>query len=162
MNNPTTAAEPQSPAVSPMAIAEAMLAKDAASKLLNMQIREADVGRAALAMEITEEMVNGHGSCHGGMIFCLADTTFATACNSHNRVTVGSACHIDYIRPGYIGDTLTATAVEQILAGRNGIYDITICNQYDEVIAVFRGRSRTIKGEVINTSESQDLSHTSS
>lgn len=154
MSNPSTIAEPQAPAVSPMAIAEAMLDRDAASKLLNMQIREADVGRAALAMEVTEEMVNGHGSCHGGMIFCLADTAFATACNSHNRVTVGSACHIDYIWPAYIDDTLTATAVEQTLAGHNGIYDITISNQHDEVIAMFRGRSRTIQGEVISTTRS--------
>jgi len=127
----------------------AMWPKDAASQLLGIRFLAIGPGRAQLEMTVRPEMVNGHLLCHGGLIFTLADSAFAYACNSYNKNTVASACHIDFLAPARIGDTLVAEALEQSLAGRTGVYDVTVKNQSGKTIALFRGKSHRIEGEVI-------------
>ncbi len=98
-------------------------------------------------MTISEPMVNGHGTCHGGFIFSLADSAFAFACNSYNQRTVAQHCSITFLAPGKLGDRLVAKAGEASRMGRSGIYDIDVFNQDGVKIAIFRGHSRTVKGE---------------
>lgn len=139
--------------VDPQALADeigrVMYAADSASQGLGMQLQQVSPGKAAMSMRIRADMLNGHRTCHGGLIFSLADSAFAFACNSRNVSTVASGCTIDFLAPAYEGDVLTAVAEERSLAGRTGIYDITVTNQEDRAIAVFRGRSYRIKGQVI-------------
>ena len=132
-----------------LACAKAMYARDHAALMLEMKIEEVQPGYAKLSMLVRQDMCNGHAICHGGMIFSLADTAFAYACNSYNQVTVAGGCNIEYIAPGHLDDTLYAEAKEVTVQGRNGIYDVTISNQDGKAIAFFRGKSRQIKGEVI-------------
>ena len=94
-------------------------------------------------------MLNGHDICHGGLIFTLADSTFAYACNSRNLNTVAAGCSIEFLKSGKAGDVLTCEGVERVLQGRHGIYDMTVTNQDGEVVAMFRGKSTQIKGNVI-------------
>ncbi|ROS42772.1 acyl-CoA thioesterase [Amycolatopsis thermoflava] len=127
--------------------AQAMFADDVASKSLGIELVEADGGRAVARMTVTEQMVNGHAIAHGGYIFLLADTTFACACNSHGPVTVAAGAEISFVASARLGDRLIATAEERTRYGRNGIYDVTVHRETGagrEVIAEFRGRSRTI------------------
>jgi acyl-CoA thioesterase len=130
------------------ATATAMWARDSTAQALGMKIVRVTPGRALLTMQVRKDMTNGHHICHGGMIFSLADTAFAYACNSYNRNTVASACHIDYLAPANEGETLEAEAVERSLAGRTGVYDITV-RVGERNIALFRGKSYRISGEVI-------------
>ena len=122
-------------------VREVMLADDAATKMLGMQIAEVGPGRAVATMTVRADMLNGFALCHGGLIATLADSAFAYACNSYNEVTVASGFGIDILKSAKLGDVLTATAEEASLAGRTGLYDITVRNQHDELIAMFRGRS---------------------
>jgi acyl-CoA thioesterase len=131
------------------AVAAAMFARDPASRGLGMTIDAVAPGYARMSMTIREDMLNGHGSCHGGFIFTLADSAFAFACNSHNMNTVGAGCSIDYLAPGGLHDVLTATAVEQALAGKSGVYDVKVSNQDGRTIALFRGKSHRVSGEVV-------------
>lgn len=131
------------------ATAAAMWARDRAAQALGMKIVRVAPGRALLTMEVRSDMVNGHHICHGGMIFSLADTAFAYACNSYNRNTVASACHIDFLAPAKEGEMLEAEAVEQSLSGRTGVYDITVRTAHGRTVALFRGKSYRINGEVI-------------
>ena len=135
--------------VSPDACSAAMNEKDYASKALGIQIVSSASGRSVLSMSVRQDMLNGLGACHGGMIFSLADTAFAHACNSGNKPTVASGCTIDYIAPGKQGDMLTAHAVERSRSGRTGIYDVEVFNQNKQLIAVFRGRSYQLKGTLV-------------
>jgi acyl-CoA thioesterase len=128
------------------ACAKAMWDLDTASQNLGMRIERIAPGEATLSMEITDKMSNGHGNCHGGYIFTLADSAFAFACNGYNQLTVAQNCSISYISPGKIGDRLTAVAREISRKGRSGIYDISISNQSGDLVAEFRGLSRTVKG----------------
>ncbi|MET0312035.1 MAG: hydroxyphenylacetyl-CoA thioesterase PaaI [Burkholderiaceae bacterium] len=131
-------------------VGEAMWSTDTASKdTMGMQLVECAPGRAVLRMEVRELHLNGHRICHGGFIFTLADSTFAFACNSHNKVTVAAGCSIEFLRPGQLGDVLTCEGVEQVLQGRHGIYDMKVSNQRGEVVAMFRGKSASIQGNVI-------------
>ena len=107
-------------------------------------------GRARMRMHVREKHLNGHGICHGGFIFTLADSTFAFACNSHNKNAVAAAASIEFLKPAQLGDVLTCTGVEQVLNGRHGVYDMTVHNQHDDVIALFRGKSAQIQGMVVN------------
>jgi acyl-CoA thioesterase len=102
-----------------------------------------------MRMKVRPQMLNGHQICHGGLIFTLADSTFAFACNSHNKVTVAAGCSIDFLKPAHEGDVLTCEGVEQMLQGRHGIYDMKVTNQRGEVVAMFRGKSASIQGTVI-------------
>ena len=138
------------PAALAARVGEAMFAVDAASKdFLQMELLACEPGRARLRMTVREPMLNGHKICHGGLIFTLADSTFAYACNSHNKVTVASGCSIEFLKPAHLGDVLTCEGVEQMLQGRHGIYDMKVTNQRAEVVALFRGKSTSIQGTVV-------------
>ena len=100
-------------------------------------------------MTVREPMLNGHKICHGGLIFTLADSTFAFACNSRNKVTVAAGCSIEFLKPAHLGDVLTCEGVEQLLQGRHGVFDMKVTNQRGEVVAMFRGKSAQIQGTVI-------------
>ena len=127
-------------------VRDCMLASDRASKSLGMRIVEVGPGRAVLEMEVRESMVNGHDLCHGGLIATLAASAFAFACNSYNELTVASGFSIDLLAPGKLGDVLTARCTEVSKSGRTGVYDAVVSNQRGERVAVFRGRSYTMKG----------------
>ena len=129
--------------------AEAMWSEDEASRGLGMQMVDVLPGRATLQMAVRPDMANGHGICHGGFTFALADSAFAFACNSHNARTVAVACDITYVGPVHEGDLLVAEAVERSLVGRNGIYDVTV-RVGARVVAEFRGRSRRIAGTLVD------------
>jgi acyl-CoA thioesterase len=130
--------------------ADAMWAEDKASQALGMSIEAIGPGHAVLAMTVGPTMVNGHGLCHGGYIFTLADSAFAFACNSHGQRCVAQQCQITYVAPGRLGMRLVATAQERHRAERSGIYDITVRDDASgTVIAEFRGHSRTIAGSLL-------------
>lgn len=126
--------------------ADTMWAKDKASHWLGAQIDEIDAGRAVLSMVVQDHHLNGHGICHGGYIFTLADTAFAFACNSYNKLVVAQQNTITYLSPGKVNERLTATAVEASLTGRSGVYDVTVTGEDGRKVALFRGLSRQISG----------------
>ncbi|MGE0582827.1 MAG: hydroxyphenylacetyl-CoA thioesterase PaaI [Steroidobacteraceae bacterium] len=119
----------------------AMYAEDRVSQALGMQVAEVHPGAARVTMVVRADMVNGHHVCHGGVIFALADSAFAFACNSYGAMTVAAGATIDFLRPVRIGDHLVAVAVERSQGRRTGVYDVTVQNQAGETVALFRGRS---------------------
>ena len=121
-----------------------MLDDDLASSSLGIALVDAGPGHATVRMTITDTMVNGHALAHGGYVFLLADTAFACACNSHGPVTVAAGADITFVAAARLGDELTARAEERVVYGRSGIYDVTV-TRGDDVIAEFRGRSRTLR-----------------
>lgn len=127
--------------------AEAMWAEDRASRWLGMDLEHVAPGRARLALKVDAHHCNGHGICHGGFTFTLADSAFAFACNSYNQATVAQQNAITFCAPARQGDHLTAEATEVTRAGRSGVYDVTVTNQDGTLIAVMRGNSRTVKGQ---------------
>ena len=131
------------------ACARAMWAEDQASQSLGMRIERIAPGEAVLTMTVAERMVNGHGICHGGFIFTLADSAFAFACNTYDRRTVAQHCAVTFIAPSRLGEVLSAHALEVSRAGRSGIYDVTVTGEGGAVVAEFRGHSRTIKGSLL-------------
>lgn len=137
------------PAALARTVAHAMYAADAASQALGMRLDDIGPGHATLTMPVRGDMLNGHRTCHGGFIFSLADSAFAFACNSRNASTVASGCTIDFLAPAREGDVLTATARERSLAGRTGVYDVIVNNQDGQAVALFRGRSYRIKGQIV-------------
>ncbi|MFD0657776.1 hydroxyphenylacetyl-CoA thioesterase PaaI [Thermocatellispora tengchongensis] len=120
-----------------------MFDADVASRSLGIELLHAGDGRAAARMVVTAAMLNGHAIGHGGYVFLLADTTFACACNSRGPVTVAAGAEITFVRPVREGDVLVAEAAERTTYGRSGVYDVTV-RRGDEVVAEFRGHSRTI------------------
>lgn len=128
---------------------QAMWSRDNATHALGMELVSISPGRAVLRMKVRSDMVNGHHICHGGLIFTLADSAFAYACNSYNLNTVASGCSIDFLAPGREDDVLEATAVERSAAGRTGVYDVEVKVLGAQTVALFRGKSYRIKGEVI-------------
>ena len=131
-------------------VGESMFDVDTASKdTMGMQLISCEPGRAVIQMTVKEMHLNGHKICHGGFIFTLADSTFAFACNSYNKVAEAAGCSIEFLKPGQLGDVLTCVGQEQTLSGRHGIYDMKVTNQKGEVIAMFRGKSAQIQGTVI-------------
>ena len=141
------------PGASPLDTAQrvsaAMYANDRATRALGITLVDTAPGHATLAMTVREDMLNGHDICHGGLIATLADSAFAFACNSYNEVTVASGFAIELLAPGRLGDRLVARCAEVSRAGRTGVYDTEVRNQRDERIAMFRGRSYTIKGKPV-------------
>jgi acyl-CoA thioesterase len=137
----------------PKEVADSMYARDRASQWLGLNIVEMRAGFAQMTMEVKPHMANGHDLGHGGLTFALADSAFAFACNSYNINAVAAACSIEFLAPTRVGDVLTATAQEQALSGRNGVYDVRVTNQRNEVVALFRGKSTQIRGSVIPESE---------
>ncbi len=124
--------------------ADTMWAGDAASRMLGLSIRAVGPGSATVAMSVREDMINGWGLCHGGLVAALADSAFAVACNSHGTVTVASGFDITLLEPARLGDELVAVARERALRGRSGLYDVTVTRSSDQVvIAEFRGRSHS-------------------
>ena len=121
-----------------------MYADDAASRALGIVISDVAAGTAVASMKVREDMVNGHGICHGGYVFTLADTAFAFACNTYDDATVAAGADITFLQPVPAGSDLTATAVERARRGRSGLYDVTVRTQAGEAVAEFRGRSRSL------------------
>lgn len=130
-------------------VAVEMFAADRASQALGMRVETVGPGRATVTMTVRDDMVNGHATCHGGIIFLLADSTFAFACNSYNRKTVAQGCSIEYLAPAHAGDVLRASGVERSRSGRTGVYDIEVRDQHERVVALFRGKSYRIDGHVV-------------
>jgi acyl-CoA thioesterase len=148
-----SAATPGATAGAAQALAErtalALFARDRASQALGMRLDAVAPGRARLLMRVRGDMVNGHGLCHGGIVFALADSAFAFACNSYNDSTVAAAASVDYLAGAREGDELIAEASELWRTRRNGLYEIVVSNQRGERIALFRGRSYRIDGQIL-------------
>jgi acyl-CoA thioesterase len=124
--------------------AEAMYAKDVASQGLGITIDGVGPGTARATMTVRDDMLNGHGICHGGYTFTLADTAFAFACNTYGEATVGAGADATFLAPIHAGTTLIAIATERARRGRSGLYDVTVATEAGEVVAEFRGRSRSL------------------
>ena len=124
-------------------VAETMYANDRASQTLGIKIDIPEPGTAVATMTVREDMVNGFDICHGGLVFTLADTAFAFACNAYDDLTVAASASIELLRPAHRGDVLRAIADEEHRGRRTGFYTIRVTNQDDELIALFRGRSRS-------------------
>ncbi|HFB54711.1 MAG TPA: hydroxyphenylacetyl-CoA thioesterase PaaI [Hellea balneolensis] len=123
---------------------QTMLDEDQASKAMGMELQTIQPGYAEVSMNIREDMVNGHNTAHGGIVFSLADTAFACACNSHNVVNVAASCQINFMRPALLGDVLLAKATELSLGRRSGVYDVHVTNQAGKLVAVFRGHAMSL------------------
>ncbi|MGH8135855.1 MAG: hydroxyphenylacetyl-CoA thioesterase PaaI [Steroidobacteraceae bacterium] len=130
--------------------AEKLYGSDQASQMLGMTIVSVAPGSARVTMRVRPDMVNGHDICHGGLIFALADSAFAFACNSHGHNTVAAGAAIEFLVPGRKGDLLTASATERWRAGRSGIYEIEVRNERGDAIALFRGRSHQVAGRLVD------------
>ncbi|NNM96569.1 MAG: hydroxyphenylacetyl-CoA thioesterase PaaI [Candidatus Dormibacteraeota bacterium] len=133
----------------PQGLAESSTARmwtsDAASQQLGMKLELVAPGRAVLRMSVTSAMINGHGICHGGYIFTLADSAFACACNTYGETVVAAGADITFISPARLGEELAATASERFRGGRSGLYDVTVVAGTERrLVAEFRGRSRTL------------------
>lgn len=128
--------------------AQTMWSNDNASRDAGLQLIEVAPGRAVFSMTVESRHTNGHGICHGGYIFLLADTAFAFACNSYNQASVAQQNAITYTAPASLGDVITAIATEQSRKGRSGVYDARVTNQNNDLIALFRGNSRTLGKEL--------------
>jgi len=133
--------------------AEILWPEDNASIGMGMELLAVGPGTATLRMTIRPDMTNCHGTCHGAYIFAVADTAFAYACNSFNQRAVAAGADIDYLAPARAGDVLTARGRALQQGDRRGIYDIEVTNQDDDVIAVFRGRSARIHGQLFDSGE---------
>jgi len=147
--------------LSPQALAEAVGQAigtgDLAGQALGLNLEKIAPGFAQVGMTVRPDMVNAHGTCHGGVIFTLADMAFAYACNSANHSTVAAGADIDFLAPARPGDVLTATARESAQAGRLGVYDMEVRNQEGKLIALCRGRSCRIQGSVISTPPAEHI-----
>ena len=130
------------------AAAGAMWSRDVAAQHLGIRLEWVRLGASEMTMTVRAEMSNGHGICHGGYIFTLADTCMAYAGNSRNAVSVAQTASITYVAPGKLGERLTATAEERSHSGRTGIYDVAVRGEDGRIVAVFRGITQRIKGEV--------------
>jgi len=126
------------------ACADAMWTDDRASQGLGMHIEEIAANRAVLSMTVAPAMVNGHGTCHGGFLFTLADSAFAFACNTDNQKRVAAHCSVTFLAPAVLGDRLIATAEQRAEAGRSGLYDVRVATDGGQLIAEFRGLCRSL------------------
>ena len=152
MSMPVAPTGPETPALAPTPrqIADTMFAADRASReFMQLELVDCTAGRASMRMTVRAGQLNGHQICHGGFIFTLADSTFAFACNSHNRNAVAAGASIEFLKPAHEGDVLTCVGQEQTLQGRHGVYDMKVTNQRGDVVAMFRGKSAQISGTVI-------------
>ena len=132
------------------ACARLMWANDRASKEMGLELGKVTPGEASVHLTVKPHMLNGHGVCHGGLIFAMADTAFAFACNSMNRQAVAMHCSISFIEKVSAGTRLSARAIGRATYGRNGIFDVTVTDDQGAKMAEFRGYSRTIGGEWVN------------
>jgi acyl-CoA thioesterase len=136
--------------------ARAMWARDAASRGMGMELGPVGPGRAELSMTVQPQHLNGHGICHGGYIFSLADSAFAFACNSENSLAVAQENQITFLSPGRAGERLTARAEEQARAGRSGVYDVRVTGEDGRTVALMRGLSRRTAGQHFDEDQDQD------
>ena len=139
------------------ACADTMYADDRASVALGIEMVDVSVGRTVMAMTVREDMVNSHDICHGGLIFTLADSAFAFACNSENHNTVAAGARVEFLAPGRLGDRLTAVAEQVSQGGRTGIYDVSVTNQLGKTVALFRGNSHRIGGAVVDATTGEPV-----
>jgi acyl-CoA thioesterase len=139
------------------ACADSMYSRDSAARELGIRIESAGPGESRVTMKVTDRMLNGHGVCHGGFIFTLADTAFAYACNSRNSVNLAQSCSIDFISTAREGDVLTANADQHHQFSRTGLYDVTVARAGGEVVARFRGRSYRVKGTILPAGEGLEM-----
>ena len=133
--------------------ADQMWSEDMASRAMGMQMKKIDEGSAVICMKVTDSMTNGHRTCHGGAIFMLADSAFAFACNSQNRVAVASSCSIDFLRPVFQSDYLTATAKMLHQGKRHGLYEVMVTNQDEKIVARFTGRCSHIGKSILSAED---------
>jgi acyl-CoA thioesterase len=131
------------------AVRDGMYARDRAAQALGIAVDEIEPGAAVCRMIVRDHMVQGHATCHGGVVFTLADTAFAYACNAYNRVTVALGAEITFVVPARIGDVLIATARERSRSGRTGVYDVEVRSGEGTLVALFRGTSYETRGEVV-------------
>ena len=117
--------------------------RDAASAMLGMVVEVDEPGRAVVSMLVRDDMLNGFAITHGGLVFALADTAFAIACNEDERVTVAAGADITFLKSTTAGQTLRATAARRAVNGRSGLFDVTVRDEVGDVVAEFRGRSVT-------------------
>lgn len=134
-------------------VADEMMARDKASQLLGIRLESVDAMRVVLSMRLTDQHLNGHGTCHGGLVFALADTAFAIACNAANHAAVAAAANIDFLSPGVAGEVLTACAVQRSQGRRLGVYDIDVTGEDGRLVAIFRGKSARLSRPVIAPEE---------
>jgi len=118
-----------------------MLKRDKSSRALGIDVEVTGAGSATARMTVREDMANGFEVCHGGLIFAVADTAFAVACNAYDRITVAAGASIEFLRPAAVGDELVASATEDYRGRRGGHYTVRVVNQRGELVAMFRGRS---------------------
>ena len=135
---------------------DTMWGNDTASQDMGMEVAVDRPGEAQARFEVKAHMTNGYDICHGGYIFALADSAFAFACNTYNRISVASSATIEFVRPARTGDRLTAVAHEAHRGGRTGVYDIHVTNQDDELVAIFRGRSYATRQEIFESGTQSD------
>lgn len=131
-------------------VAEAMLAREGTGPAWGLVIEDAREGYALVRMKLRPDMLNAHTIAHGGMIFALADTAFAYACNSRNEATVAQNASISFLNPARAGDVLFAEAQESARTGRSGVYHVAVRAGDGRMIAEFTGLSRTIGGPTIS------------
>ena len=124
-------------------INRAMMDRDLAAIALGMVVERDDPGHAVVSMRVRDDMTNGFHITHGGLVFTLADTAFAIACNEDERVTVAAGADITFLKATGAGQTLTAAAIRRTVSGRTGLYDVTVTDETGDVVAEFRGRSLT-------------------
>ncbi len=132
-------------------VGEALMTRDHAAQRLGIVLEEIRPGQARMRMAVAHDMVNSHAICHGGLIFALADTAFAYACNARNRTSLAQSCTITYLASARAGDVLTAVCEEAASSGRSGVYDVRVVDQEGRLIALFRGQSRVVKGKILET-----------
>lgn len=138
------------------AIAESLHSKEGTSKAWDVKLEDAGAGWARCSMKLRDDMLNGHGTAHGGMIFALADTAFAWACNSRNVMTFAQHASISFLSPARLGEMLTAEAHEDAAEGRTGVYTVRVAGEDGRVVAIFQGLSRTAGGKVIDQENEND------
>lgn len=132
-----------------LACVEALFERDSASRAMGIRLIDVAPGQASVEMLVRPDMVQGHGTCHGGYLFALADSAFAFACNTYDKATVAIGCSIDFVAPAAAGDSLIAHAAEQSRSGRTGNYDVRITQHDGQLVALFRGKSYTVRGSVL-------------
>jgi acyl-CoA thioesterase len=133
------------------AVRTQMYGRDHAAQALGITVEAIGPGSAVCRMSVREDMLNGHASCHGGLIFTLADTAFAYACNAGNRATVALTAHITFIAPARAGDVLRASAHEQSRTGRTGVYDVEVRRADGAIVALFRGQAYEVRGAIVQS-----------
>jgi acyl-CoA thioesterase len=137
------------PAPAPTASLRTMMQRDKASSALGMVVVRDEPGLAVVSMLVREDMTNGFRITHGGLVFALADTAFAIACNEDESVTVAAGADITFLKSTHAGQTLTATAMRRTRSGRTGLYDVSVTDESGDAVAEFRGRSLTTNRSIV-------------